>query len=262
MAGVAVAGVLLFVVLPGYFALQPSFFGRYSSMSEYYEPWSESTHVKAACQDCHVPPRTVARASYNARMVGEFYLSFLWRSREPSVFDTPTNAACLSCHDELRSVSPEGDLRIPHKAHVSVLGMDCVECHNFLVHETSPKGDYIPPMSGCLRCHDGDKAKDTCTACHTEKAVPDYHLKDDWTVIHASRGDDPECEECHGWTEEWCRDCHTRRPASHGEDWRAVHRDKVESRRNCEACHEADFCIRCHGEVPSLNFDPGLALVR
>ncbi len=108
-------------------------------------------------------------------MVGEFYLSLVLRSESPSVFATPTNEACLECHNDLRSVSPKGDLQIPHRAHVTILKMECVECHDYLVHELNPSGKHLPTMAGCLRCHDGDTAKDTCTACHTQKAAPDSH---------------------------------------------------------------------------------------
>jgi hypothetical protein len=36
----------------------------------------------------------------------------------------------------------------------------------------------------------------------------------------------------------------------------------VARHRNCEACHAAPFCTRCHGELPKLNLDPALKLVR
>jgi hypothetical protein len=260
-AVVAVA-LLLLVVLPGYIVLQPRFYDRYPGLSEKYEPWSTSTHVEVGCQECHVRPTALAQTGYRARMVGEFYASLVTRSREPQVFDSPTNEACLACHDDLRSVSPSGDLRIPHRAHVAILEMECVECHNYLVHEPNPQGTNTPPMSGCLRCHDGEAAQDTCTACHTEKAAPDTHGSADWLVVHAEEAEDPDCESCHEWTDDWCVDCHTRRPASHGEDWRAVHGDRVATHRSCEACHDGTFCDRCHGEVPQLNFDPTLELVQ
>ena len=143
------------------------FFGRVPSLSKKYETWSTSTHVEAGCEGCHVPPNAVARTTYRVRMVGEFYLSLVFRSREPKVFGTPTNEACLACHNDLRTVSPKGDLQIPHRAHVTVLKMKCVECHNYVVHEKSPEGKNTPPMAGCLRCHDGDTAKNGCTVCHT-----------------------------------------------------------------------------------------------
>lgn len=262
-AGIALAAVAVLVVLPGILASQPGFFARYPALNEKYEPWATSTHLEAGCEGCHVRPGVVPRTLYRARLVGEFYLSFAARSRSPKLFATPTNEACLTCHSDLRSVSPKGDLQIPHRAHVSILNMECVECHDFLVHELSPEGKHTPPMAGCLeRCHDGDAAKNTCTACHTDKAAPETHRAADWPVIHGDKADDPECDSCHKWTEDWCVDCHVRRPRSHGDDWRAVHGERVAVHRGCEACHEGPFCVRCHGEYPQLNLDPDLKLVR
>ncbi len=263
-AGIVVLALLLLVGLPGYLALQPGFFGRYPDLTDKHEPWTTSTHAEVGCQDCHVRPKFFAQGIYRARMAAEFYVSLVSRSLEPSSFAEPTNEACLSCHYDLRTVSPEGDLQIPHKAHVSILEMKCVECHNYLVHEKSPEGKHQPSMSECLRCHDGDTADNACTACHTEKAAPETHRAKDWASVHATAAAEPgaKCADCHKFTEKWCADCHSRRPQSHGKDWRAVHRDRVEKRRNCEACHEGPFCVRCHGEVPQRNFDPTLKLVQ
>ena len=261
LIGVAVFAVLALVALPGYLASRPGFFGRYPALSEQYEPWASSTHLEAGCEGCHVPPDPVPRAAYRARLVGEFYLSLVARSREPGYFKTPTNDACLACHSDLRTISPKGDLQIPHRAHITILEMDCVECHNYLVHELSPEGKHTPPMIECLRCHDGDIARDACTACHTQKAAPESHSAADWLVTHADETADPECVTCHKWKVDWCADCHRDLPRSHTSDWRAIHRDRVAEHRNCEACHEGDFCERCHGVVPQLNYDPTLELV-
>jgi hypothetical protein len=257
-----VLAVLVVAVLPGYLAAQPGFFKRFPTLTEKYEPWSSSTHVEAGCEGCHVPPKPLDRGVYRVRMVGEFYRSLMSRRTEPGVFATPTNAACLACHSDLRSVSPKGDLQIPHRAHVTILAMDCVECHNYLAHEPSPEGKHTPPMVECLRCHDGDTAKDACSACHTAKAAPASHGTDEWLVLHAADSTDPECVTCHKWKDDWCADCHRDRPRSHGEDWRALHGEAVERHRSCEACHESVFCVRCHGEVPQLNYDPTLELVQ
>lgn len=261
-AVIAVAAVLVLAVLPAFLSGRPGFFGRYPGLQDKYEPWAKSTHVSASCSDCHTPPDLVSTTVHAARMVGEFYVSLVSRSRVPDVFPTPVSEACEECHYDLRSVSPKGDLLIPHRAHVTILKMECVECHDYIVHEPSPEGKRTPMMAGCLECHDGDTAKDACTACHTEKGAPDTHKAQDWVVVHAQRGDDPECETCHAWTPDWCVDCHGRRPRSHGDDWRAVHRDQVAVHRNCEACHDGVFCEECHGEVPALNLDPNLEIVR
>lgn len=261
-AALVVAAVTVLVALPAYLSSLPGFFGRYPALAAQYEPWSTSPHLGVSCEGCHVPPQPLDRAAYRTRMVGEFYLSIAAGSRDPELFPTPTNDACLSCHSELRSSSPKGDLQIPHRAHITILAMQCVQCHNYLVHELNPAGKLSPTMDGCLTCHDGDTAKDACTACHTQKAAPESHAGSAWLIEHAEQADDPACVTCHKWKADWCVDCHRNRPLSHGSDWRAVHRDAVGVRRTCEACHTAEQCARCHGDVPELNFDPTLTLVQ
>ena len=260
-SAIALIAVLLVVVLPGYIASRPAFFERYPTLAEKYEPWSTSTHVSAGCEGCHVQPGALTQTAYRAGMVGQFYLSLVSRSSAPKVFTKPTNEACLSCHYDLRSVSPKGDLLIPHKAHVNILKMKCVDCHNFLVHEKSPEGKHTPPMAGCLKCHDGDTAKNSCTACHTDKAPPETHKAPDWQIVHAEKAND-ECNECHKWTEKWCADCHAKRPQSHTRDWREKHGAQVKTHRSCEACHTGPFCEKCHGEVPKVNLNPALKVVQ
>ena len=254
-------GLVLLLVLGGYLAAQPRFFSRYPGLQPRYTPWAASTHAETGCEGCHVRPRTLDRAIYRVRMAGEFYASLVSRSRIPAVFATPTDEACLACHSDLRTVSPEGDLKIPHRAHVSVLKMRCVECHEFLVHEKSPEGRRTPPMAGCLRCHDGDRARNACSACHTDKDAPASHKAADWLVVHGRTSVGSDCIRCHKWAADWCSDCHSQRPRSHTADWRKIHGARIARHRSCEACHAGTFCIRCHGEVPGLNFDPSLKRV-
>lgn len=258
----AVVALLVVVGLPAYLATRPGFFARFPALKAQYAPWAASTHAEVACQECHVRPDALARASFTARMTAEFYATLLATGKAPDVFATPSDAACLVCHSDLRTVSPEGDLRIPHRAHVSILKMHCVTCHDFLVHEKSPEGRHTPTMSGCLRCHDGDKARNACSACHTEKAAPATHRQADWLRVHGAATVDAACEKCHAWSDDWCARCHAQRPRSHGTDWRAVHGRQVAAHRDCETCHEGPFCVRCHGEVPALNLDPKQRLIR
>ncbi len=264
IAGAALVALLLLIVLPAYLSMQPGYFGRYPSLADKHGPWKTSAHAEVRCEQCHVPPKLLAQTAYRARMVGEFYVSLVSRSGVPAVFGKPTNAACLSCHYDLRTISPKGDLQIPHKAHVNILKMRCVECHGYLVHEKSPEGKHTPRMADCLRCHDGDTADNACTSCHTEKAAPATHRAANWKVVHGTDASAPgaKCADCHKFTDKWCADCHSRRPQSHTKDWRSVHGKQVAKHRNCEACHAASFCVRCHGEVPSLNYDPALKPVQ
>ncbi|HEX9092747.1 MAG TPA: cytochrome c3 family protein [Coriobacteriia bacterium] len=262
IAGAIALAVFVLLVVPGYLASRPGFFSRFPALGAQYTPWTTSTHAEVGCEGCHVPPRVLDRTAYRLRMVGEFYLSLIPTSRVPGVFATPTDEACLVCHSDLRTVSPEGDIKIPHRAHVSVLKMNCVKCHDFLVHEKSPEGKHSPPMSGCLKCHNGDTAKNACSACHTDKDAPPTHAGKDWLVVHGKEAVGDGCDKCHKWTAHWCADCHSQRPRSHIADWRATHGLQVARHRDCEACHAGTFCARCHGEVPALNLDPALSLVR
>jgi len=261
VAGIVVVVLLALVIVPGYIATRPSFMQRYSHFNGEYKSWSTSVHAQVPCQRCHVAPGILAQTGYSARMLGEFYLSAFNPSRQPKLFPVPTNAACQSCHYELRTVSPSGDLNIPHRAHVGVLKLDCVRCHKYLVHEKSPEGKHSPPMSICLTCHDGKQAKNACSTCHTNKDIPANHRDPNWIVIHPQMQGKVDCKTCHKWTEHWCAECHARRPKSHTADWRTLHGQQVKVRRNCEACHPASFCIRCHGVVPQANFNPALGLV-
>lgn len=262
LAAAVTAGVLVLLVLvPGYLASRPAFLQRYARMDSAYGTWARSEHAKVPCSRCHVGPGELAQAGFRVRMLAEFYLAIAMPSREPVVFGKPTNEACQSCHIDLRTVSPSGDLNIPHRAHVSVLKIPCVRCHRYLVHTTSAEGKHTPPMAGCLQCHDGRTAKNQCSACHTEKLEPMTHRANDWLIVHPKKAG-AECNRCHKWTERWCADCHSKRPRSHGPEWRSQHGAAVRVHRNCEACHAGAFCRRCHGEVPTLGFDPSLKIVR
>lgn len=261
-AGIVAGLLVVFVVLPGWIATRPAFMQRYSNLAAPYRTWSTSVHSTVPCQGCHVPPDVLSQAGFDARMVGEFYLTLLPGRGRLDLLRTPVSAACSACHFEERTVSPSGDLNIPHRAHVGVLKLPCVRCHAYLVHEKSPEGRHTPTMAGCLKCHDGRQAKNACSTCHTAKATPATHATPAWLVDHASHAKDPACVKCHAWTEHWCADCHARRPRSHGSDWRARHADAVLAHRDCEACHLSAFCVRCHGVLPPQNLDPKLTLVR
>ncbi len=86
IAGIVAAAVLLVVVLPGYLAMQPGFFGRYPTLKAKQGPWRTSAHAEVGCQGCHAAPSALSQAKYRAGMVGEFYLSLVSRSRTPGVF--------------------------------------------------------------------------------------------------------------------------------------------------------------------------------
>jgi len=260
--GLVAFAIFVLVIVPGYIATRPAFLQRFERMNPKYQAWEKSVHAKTTCQQCHVPPRVLPQSAYAVRMLGEFYLSLAMPDWEPEAFPKPTNAACERCHLDLRTVSPKGDLKIPHRAHVSVLKLDCIECHNYLVHDKSPEGKNTPPMTGCLKCHDGKTAKNGCPTCHTNKAAPATHKAADWVIVHADKAKGDDCIKCHKWNDKWCTTCHEMRPRSHTVKWRETHGEQVKKHRSCEACHTGAFCKKCHGEVPKDNLNPALGIVK
>ena len=97
-----------------------AFLGRYARLDAPYE------HVvDVGAREGAVPalPRAARTRSRRLRTTRGWSASSTCRSsspsREPTLFDKPTNEACLSCHIDLRTVSPKGDLNIPHRAHVA-----------------------------------------------------------------------------------------------------------------------------------------------
>ncbi len=262
VVGGIVVLLLALVIVPGFLSSRSQFMKRYSKFAPEYQAWATSVHASVGCEECHVKPGFVPRTAYRAYMLGQFYVSLVANSEPPKAIGTmPTNAACQECHPDYRAVTSTGDLKIPHRAHVKVLKMECTQCHGYLVHAKNPEGNNKPRMEACLVCHDGVKARSGCTACHTGKAAPANHKAKDWVIVHPDKEASEDCVKCHGWTEKWCSECHSRRPTSHAKNWRSKHGDAVQKRRNCEACHKAEFCVKCHGEVPKDNFDPTLTLV-
>jgi len=253
--------VLVLVVIPMYMALQPKYVSRFPDLKRPYETWTTSVHAQASCQSCHVSPRITSQSAYATKMLGIFYLAILKATPGPEMA-SPANDACLKCHVDLRTVSPSGDLNIPHRAHVTVLKLKCVQCHNYLVHDTNAEGKHTPRMAECMTCHNGKKAKNNCSACHTEKALPENHKSPEWIIVHPNKQQETDCAKCHKWTEKWCAQCHSTRPRSHGATWRADHGAAVKKRRNCESCHEAAFCIKCHGVLPTENLNPNAKVVQ
>lgn len=240
----------LLIGLPLYYTSLPGYYARYKATQPYFKSWSVSTHAEISCLRCHLKPKSREGSLFRVKMVGRFYLGPMLNSKETPGLSKPANAACLQCHSGTRTASPSGDLRIPHRAHVDVLKMDCIDCHSWVVHRKNPEGNHRPRMVTCLKCHDGKRASNKCDDCHKKKSFPVSHRAPDWLTIHGEKAKQIDCKSCHGWVQDYCRSCHQSRPVSHAGRWRTFHRLRVAKHRNCAACHQDSFCIRCHGETP------------
>ncbi len=241
--------VVLFVTLPVFSMLQPDYYRRYPSMALRMDNWETSTHSKIGCAECHVAPGVRGMVRFAADSIPAFYKQLIEGPDDTNLLKPPGRDACQKCHTSYRAVAPSGDLLIPHKAHVEVLDMQCVTCHKDLVHSQNRYGFNKPEMETCLNlCHDGDKATDKCTDCHTRKLTPESHAAANWLEIHGTRAEIEDCAQCHNWTPGYCAKCHEQRPASHVGNWKTGHAAHARIRKDgCLVCHGGQpFCDKCH----------------
>jgi len=245
-AAAAVAAVLL--TLPVVSVLQPDYYRRYPAMGQRMDHWAVSTHSRISCIECHVEPGTAAFLAFAADAVPAFYSQLAQGPSDTNLLKAPSRKACQRCHTGYRTVSPGGDLLIPHRAHVDVLKMECVACHKDLVHSLNRRGFNRPDMETCLTCHDGDKATDKCVKCHTRKQTPKSHEQKDWPQVHGQVAESKVCGTCHDWTPDYCAECHKQRPASHSGNWKKDHGPHAKVRGDgCIVCHGGEkFCKTCH----------------
>ncbi|TLM73395.1 MAG: hypothetical protein FDZ70_07745 [Actinobacteria bacterium] len=242
-------GVLIAFGLPVYFMLQPGTYERYPDLKSRMDDWRTSTHARIACADCHVDPGVKGFLAFAAKAGPAFYSQIVNGPRSENLLNAPSRAACQKCHTGYREVSSDGDLLIPHKAHVEVLDMNCVRCHQDLVHSKNEHGFNRPQMEMCLKaCHDGTQATRECVKCHTRKQAPADHKRGDWLEVHSAMATKTDCDECHSWSPDYCKDCHLERPESHTATWKKDHQHRAKERgKGCYACHDsAKFCKQCH----------------
>ena len=241
--------VVVALVLPVYSTLQPAYYERYPELRVRMENWRNSTHARVPCSGCHVDPGPVAFLKFAAKSIPAFYSQLVQGPRPQNLLSVPDRLACQKCHTSYRQVSPSGDLLIPHRAHVEVLKINCPVCHKNLVHSVNTRGFNSPEMATCLNlCHDGVKATNQCVKCHTRKEAPQSHLNKDWLTIHPTKVNSVNCGQCHAWSPNYCKQCHSKRPASHVGNWKLLHaaRAKARGTKGCLFCHGAVFCKKCH----------------
>lgn len=242
-------GILVVVTLPVFSTLQPAYYGRYPDLATRMHNWSASTHARVSCVECHVDPGARGFTDFTIASIPAFYSQLIDGPHETNLLGEPSSDACQKCHTGFRQVSPDGDLLIPHRAHVQVLGIECVACHKQLVHSVNDKGFNRPEMETCLECHDGTRASNACVDCHTRKHTPANHAEKTWLATHGSKSETIDCGECHSWTPaDFCEDCHKKRPATHAGNWKAGHAGRAKTQsQGCYVCHdEKAFCGECH----------------
>jgi len=178
--------------------------------------WQVSAHEKFACTICHVDKKA---ANYQGKHESDSY------SKPIKIIDAIPNQVCLQCHSANRTVSPAGDLKVPHQKHLDN-GVACVKCHFGVVHGKIAERDltpflpdptnfdawnldvvkkiatkeYIrPSMWTCIDCHKKANVTRQCSACHTTIPTLPSHDQLSWRTDHGkyARNDVQVCVNCH-----------------------------------------------------------------
>jgi nitrate/TMAO reductase-like tetraheme cytochrome c subunit len=250
LAAFAFVGVAA-VYLPVAMTSTPSFCANCHVMQEPKDLWEKSTHANVNCIACHVEPGFLKQLEHKVLSYKEIYTQLFKGAEMAPDVKRPTNASCLQCHNIDRVVSTGGDIKIPHRQHVEMQGLQCADCHFNVVHTRKGTPGGAPPMDVCYMCHDGVKAPNACTTCHVKPPDKTEAHPTDAVQNHGklARERIEDCRRCHSEQSKFCENCHSKPPASHqAESWRYTHRVAVEAkgRDTCFGCHQEDFCQKCH----------------
>ncbi|MEW9052372.1 MAG: NapC/NirT family cytochrome c [Neobacillus sp.] len=246
-------------------------------MKPQYYTLKASSHSEVECASCHVEPGVENYAKAKANGVVELYKkqtdTYLAPIKMPNLIP---DESCERCHNmNARSVTPSGDLIIPHDKHKEK-GIECVQCHSGTAHgeisdrKVTYKSDYgkwnenvgamlmsdkkytSPKMETCMNCHELQKAPLECTACHESTMVPDDHKTEKFKAGEHGKIQPDElqkCEKCHSYmsTEEY--DLFKEEP-----NYKKYLSNDKEDSDNVSIQQFAKvntFCKDCHGQRPA-----------
>ncbi len=243
--------VTLFIYAFSYLTAMPSLCKSCHVIEPFYNSWFNSTHSNITCVACHRKGSWGAQLVYRLSTVRSLvkYLSTgeFERGRKKEIV---LSEVCEHCHVPEKEISPSGDIIIDHPKHLEVEGILCLTCHKEIGHREKKK--VTAAMETCYECHgQKDGPSDDCSICHSEKALPDNHVKGwgeshGWTALKEGKED---CLECHSKPKGFCVECHKERPPSHDDRWNFAHSQlAAKTKTGCFTCHKNEYCLKCHRE--------------
>jgi hypothetical protein len=213
-------------------------------------------HLSAAsttrdCRGCHAP-ENIERPSQVTRVLPTQAASGVWANIKFSHLvhlraKGQEKTDCITCHRSVPASANRASLSLP-------VMLDCVGCH-----ETGRRLGSQFQMSNCGLCH-AERLQGALPASHDGNVRPPSHNQS-FRVHHQEQAGlaDAKCFACHSSVSpnaaagSQCVSCHqVTRPASHTARWRDdIHgRYAALDRVACATCHTADYCSRCHNELP------------
>lgn len=208
----------------------------------------------AGCVGCHTPQEienpgfTKTRHLITQTAVSGKYVEIKFTHIAHFTVKKQFNLECTTCHYGVPRSTSLSDLTLPKM-------VDCVSCH-----DTSKNIASEYRMSNCQTCHAGTVAGLFTPVSHTRNVKPESH-NESFRIHHeeAAASPDSTCFVCHqnlvpaadGRSQ--CMSCHVvMQPVSHTARWKDDLHGKYAAldRTSCATCHTADYCVRCHNEVP------------
>lgn len=206
------------------------------------------------CVGCHTPQEienpgfTKSRRLITQTVVSGKYVDIKFTHKAHFAAKQQFNLDCTSCHYQVPRSTSLADLTLPKM-------VDCVACH-----DTSKSMAAEFRMSNCSTCHAGTVAGLFTPVSHTRNVKPASH-NESFRIHHQEAASDPDatCFVCHqnvrpgAESGNNCMACHTvMKPVSHTARWKDDLHGKYAAldRTTCTTCHVADYCIRCHNQVP------------
>ena len=174
---------------------------------------------------------------------------------DKALYNLPTHAVCLSCHNVTNQAKPDatclkchvampepytaaieekasqavsrylieryqaGPVNFDHNAHKT---QDCDTCHAGIKKSSRASQSHLPQMAFCMSCHNSVTAPSECQVCHPSMPVP-Y--------------DRPEQL--------------ARLAFPHPVGWERTHGNMArQTGEDCQLCHEQQTCENCHQTRP------------
>jgi hypothetical protein len=238
------------------------------------------TGFRADCVHCHKVEVTLPRHAECASCHGRAEI-------RPHLTSASTARDCRGCHAPEQIEAPSRrplirtawpNIEFSHAAHFRAQKLDCASCHGAVLASSSLATLKLPDMLDCVGCHEtSHRLQDqfrmsNCVVCHLDHrsgALPASHNNnvkppshnESYRVHHQEEAAAPgaKCFACHSNISpeaiagNRCASCHqVMKPVSHTARWKDdVHgRYAALDRTNCATCHTADYCSRCHNELP------------
>lgn len=131
------------------------------------DSWAQSEHAAVICKDCHYS----SKKDQVAQLYRFVFLGHKTVEPRHGKVIVPKKF-CMECHWETNKKYPHAPLvnnSRYHIRHAEAAGLECTDCHGFVVHKF-PADEKI-----CFKCHVGKEVHGTgmeklaCLNCHTDR---------------------------------------------------------------------------------------------